>query len=719
LRGSLPLDIRPKANGSVERRPAVMFAPPHLHREPAAVGPAGSDDAEAVPAQSRALPSEAAVPGEEGFAALVDALLADPADGTAATRMARAADATYDFDQYVLLRERGEPRVPTFPPKPIPADPRWNRFLARAESGIGEAVSYALLPFGADAARLEAAAAALRTTLFGWWRDVCGVQVFNRLSRYDDADVARLTGQPDATATSYYCSCLGYWLMSIAGQRMTAFLGGRADALDGVFTEPYWEAVYTDVFAQYFRELRFSDPAAATGAYPFEPIPPDEVIFGLRVVHRQSWRQLAFGRGDLVGTVPLGPRESKKVSVKTTSRSKTSQTTEESRAFETSAEESSSSKDTTEVVNEATKKVNKHAEAEVSGGYPPFFSAKVSGGIAEDTGSSSKQTQSSLNEMMQKTASRMKRDSKVTVSVEGESTFEQVGSSELVNPNDEVAVTYLYHRLQQRFWVSTQIDEVNSVVLVPEPVPDFDEVDEDWVRAHGEILAGALLEPSFAGTLAAIRAEPADLRYLSTTVFDRSGGTRPRRCWLTCAATFFTTCVPSGPTRIRTSGCSVTAACGSRSPGYSCRGHRSPVVTSDSMLMACSCPASARQRAWTRSSTRWDRSATCSTAPFGVCATTPGSSTCTRRLGRREYIVDTSTFAGASRFTSAGFPRNSRTFWREMCYEYPFLFSENNQRRILSEGLAPRADDWWLSYHPSQAPYYPELHPITNPEVLE
>ena len=81
-----------------------------------------------------------------------------------------------------------------------------------------------------------------------------------------------------------------------------------------------------------------------------------------------------------------------------------------------------------------------------------------------------------------------------------------------------------------------------------------------------------------------------------------------------------------------------------------------------------------------------------------------------------------------------------------MCYEYPFLFSETNQRRVLSEGLAPRTDDWWLSYHPSQAPYkndilvhhhieqgpwavgipqgvhrdfYPELHPITNPEVPE
>jgi hypothetical protein len=82
-----------------------------------------------------------------------------------------------------------------------------------------------------------------------------------------------------------------------------------------------------------------------------------------------------------------------------------------------------------------------------------------------------------------------------------------------------VAITYLYRRLQQRYWVSARIDEVNSVVLVPEPVPAYDEVDEDWIRAHGEVLAGALLDTSFASVLAAIRSEPGDLQYSDGGMF--------------------------------------------------------------------------------------------------------------------------------------------------------------------------------------------------------
>jgi hypothetical protein len=90
----------------------------------------------------------------------------------------------------------------------------------------------------------------------------------------------------------------------------------------------------------------------------------------------------------------------------------------------------------------------------------------------------------------------MKRDTKVTVSSEIEQTFEETRSSELVNPNDEIAITYLYHQLQQRFWVSTEIAEVYSVVFVPEPIPAWDDITEDWVREHGDIIAGALLDPN-------------------------------------------------------------------------------------------------------------------------------------------------------------------------------------------------------------------------------
>jgi hypothetical protein len=58
--------------------------------------------------------------------------------------------------------------------------------------------------------------------------------------------------------------------------------------------------------------------------------------------------------------------------------------------------------------------------------------------MSEDTSSASKHTNTRLNEMMEKTASRMKRDAKIVVSSEGEDTFEETAAAELTNPNDEV-----------------------------------------------------------------------------------------------------------------------------------------------------------------------------------------------------------------------------------------------------------------------------------------
>ena len=120
---------------------------------------------------------------------------------------------------------------------------------------------------------------------------------------------------------------------------------------------------------------------------------------------------------------------------------------------------------------------------------------------------------------MQKTATRLKRDTKVTVSVEGEASYEEENASELSNSNDEMGVTYLYHRLQQRYWVGTEIAEVNSVVFVPETLPAWDAITYPWIRDHADVLGRALLDDSFASLLTQIRTEPRDLNYEETTVF--------------------------------------------------------------------------------------------------------------------------------------------------------------------------------------------------------
>jgi hypothetical protein len=516
LRGSLPVDPN-------DRRAGMLFAPPHPRPAPSAPPPTAAGSAEPAAADGAHL-VPAATRTDADLPELARQLLLDDAgsgNGTpTAAHPLSTANATYDFDEYVLLRSTEDPISTGLGNAVIPADPRFARFTAAAQSGIAWYVGLVRLTYGAgwNTAAHDVLAAALVQTLGSWWRDVVAVRAFNRLGRYR-RDV--IESQTFESPEDYYADALCYWLLSDVPLQVADYLrtNGNAAKLGKLLTVAYWESVLDAVFQNYFTSLPTADPTAPEGAYPFDPFPDDEVLFGLRVIHRQTWRLLGYARGDLVKTVPLGPRESRKISIKTTHRTKTTTTSEQVTSEERTADTTTTSKSTSEVIDEAGKKLNRHAEGEVSGGYGEYIHAKVSGSVTEDTAASSKQTKSRLNESVAKTASRMKRDTKVAVSTETETGFELSQSSELVNPNDEIAVTYLYHRLQQQFWVSTEIGEVDSVVFVPEPLPDWASINEDWVRAHGDVLGAALLDPAFAGVLTAIRTEPGQLEFLPTNVF--------------------------------------------------------------------------------------------------------------------------------------------------------------------------------------------------------
>jgi hypothetical protein len=123
-----------------------------------------------------------------------------------------------------------------------------------------------------------------------------------------------------------------------------------------------------------------------------------------------------------------------------------------------------------------------------------------------------------------------------------------------------------------------------------------------------------------------------------------------------------------------------------------------------------------------------------------------------RGMGKREkaiafintdYMVDMTGFSGGR--TATGSPRNSRAFWTELLDTHPELFSPKNAK-FIRKGRAPRVDALWCKFHPNHSLfdksilvhhhieqgwfavgipepvhhlYYPELHPVTNPSVLE
>ncbi|GAA3383334.1 hypothetical protein [Cryptosporangium minutisporangium] len=520
--GTTPLTARlPVIPGDGAEITGLMFGPVGLVRstDPTPLTPTSPDGA-ASPA-----PQEA--DAFEGH--LAELLGLESNVGSALAGLDTAADATYDFDEYVLLRNLDDPYIdPRRYGSSEPLRPVQPRLATFAETVRRTVDNFALLAEGlarAGGVTVESSyVGSLGASLFSWWYGVCAVRAYNQLQTYSPTAIAQqefkdLSG---IAPNDYYAYCIYLILQDRVQDAAITYLTTKDLAtLDEFLSGDFWEEVNDTLFDNHF--VKAGIPTGDTGDdYSFDPIPLDEVLFGLQVVHRQSWTLLAYGRGELVKSIPLGPRESQKVSVKVTTRTKVSHGSEESSSYERTTESGITTKDTAEVVREASNKLNTHAEAEVSGGYGPFVQAKVSGGMASEQAGSSRDTKNRLNEVMSKTASRMKRDTKVTVSTESENTYEVSRSSELTNPNDELAVTYLYHRLQQRFWVSTRIAEVHSVVLVPEALPPASAIDEAWIARNGDVLVSSLLDPGLAGVLSAVRKEPPNMGLPDSDAFQES-----------------------------------------------------------------------------------------------------------------------------------------------------------------------------------------------------
>jgi hypothetical protein len=236
------------------------------------------------------------------------------------------------------------------------------------------------------------------------------------------------------------------------------------------------------------------------------------VNLGLRLVYRQEWRPLGTQRGEVVRTIPLGPKQSEKVSTKLVRRIKTTRTSESLKSTETSTERSDTAKDSSEIVSEAASSMKWNLNQEVEGGYNCGVwkvGGSTSFGYGEESSESSKQTSSHLSETMSKTASKVRTETKLIVSTESEETYEATSASEIQNPNDEIAVTYVYSKLQRGYEILTRLAEVQDVIMVAEEIPKPGDIDFDWVKRHDWVLAKVLLDDSFRDALSSISQEVA------------------------------------------------------------------------------------------------------------------------------------------------------------------------------------------------------------------
>ena len=220
------------------------------------------------------------------------------------------------------------------------------------------------------------------------------------------------------------------------------------------------------------------------------------VNFGLLITYRQRWEPTAYQVGDLITSVPLAPKEVRKYSKKIVMKEKRSRKEVESNLENQRSETQSTSRSEAEIVQRALDKTNFTATSRGSFKIG-IYDVSGSNALTEDAEKHSAETKKSFHEAVVKAAREYKNELKVEIETDSSTETELQESGEIVNPNDELPVTYLFYELQRRYRVNERLHRLTSVVLVAQEMPEPADIDEDWLIVHRWILNRVLLDDSF------------------------------------------------------------------------------------------------------------------------------------------------------------------------------------------------------------------------------
>src|SRR6266852_1699241 len=136
-----------------------------------------------------------------------------------------------------------------------------------------------------------------------------------------------------------------------------------------------------------------------------------------------------------------------------------------------------------------------HLQCQRGGDYNIGISdGKASTSFGVEALSESSQNRKDFREAVLKAVQTYNEETSKEVVTETDASSEYTESGTLVNPNDELAVTYLFYELQKRYRLSEQIYRVAPVVLVAQEVPSPDQITEAWVISNDWILNRCLLD---------------------------------------------------------------------------------------------------------------------------------------------------------------------------------------------------------------------------------
>ncbi|TVL97974.1 MAG: hypothetical protein CV087_21830 [Candidatus Brocadia sp. WS118] len=222
------------------------------------------------------------------------------------------------------------------------------------------------------------------------------------------------------------------------------------------------------------------------------------VNFGLDITYRQKWEPLNYQAGELAKTITLAPKEERKFSYKTVIKRKRSEKEAEKHSSSIREELNTTTRTEAEIIQKAMKK------ADFNLSYEGYFKTSLSVNAQRD----SQETKKDFREAVHKASQEFKSERSTEVTTEEVFETELTEFGTISNPNDELAVTFLFYELQRRYKVSEEIHRLTPVIMVAERVPEPQEIDESWLIEFDWILRRVILDDSFI---------PA-LNYLSTSL---------------------------------------------------------------------------------------------------------------------------------------------------------------------------------------------------------
>ncbi|CAN5236585.1 hypothetical protein BH23BAC1_BH23BAC1_36680 [soil metagenome] len=220
------------------------------------------------------------------------------------------------------------------------------------------------------------------------------------------------------------------------------------------------------------------------------------VNFGIMNTFRQKWEPISYQAGRLINTIPLSPKEERKFTVKTSFNVKTIRKEARKNNSSIQREINTTSRAESEIIAKAQDKSNFNMSVNLD-----YSKIKSEVKFGKDAQKDASQAKKEFRESVIKAAQEYKEERSVEINTEETFSSEFNESGTLVNPNDELSVTYLFYELQRRYRISEQLYRVMPVVLVAQAVPSPDQINESWIIAHDWILNRVLLDDSFRETL--------------------------------------------------------------------------------------------------------------------------------------------------------------------------------------------------------------------------